>query len=293
MKPWDGDRPLTPRIVLERKEVTAYGLSFTFATEQISDPTDWCSADDNCHRVYVYLGGTMHSMQTALEWGPSGQVLPVAGDIWWKPAGIRHAALVQGDIARYCEIAIPLRILADAVLVPRVRYRDSLFHHLVEEIYKVADRNDANAQLLIESIAHTLLQLIRDKYAESPPVQREHRSLDAATRKMIVEYLNDNLDSKIQLDALAQLTGMSVQGFISAFRRAFHTTPYQFLLERRIERAKTLLLGTSHGVAEIAAAVGFSTPGHFATAFKRRVGIAPSAYRRRVWSPEGSPTPPV
>lgn len=281
MKPWDGDRPLSPRVVLERQDVAARSLSFGFSTELISEPTDWCSFSDTHHLVYVYRGGAMHSMQTALDWGPSGQVPPVAGDIWWKPAAVRCAALVQGDIAEICEIAIPLRALADAPLLPRVKYRDPLFHHLVEEAYSVADRDDAVARMLTDSVAETMLMLIKDKYSEAPPAPRHHRPLDAATRTMLVEYLNDSLDSEIHLDTLAQLSGMSVQAFISAFRRAFHTTPYQFLLERRIERSKTLLLGTSKSIAEIAAAVGFSTPGHFATAFKRRVGMSPSAFRRQ------------
>ncbi|MGW4096394.1 helix-turn-helix domain-containing protein [Mycobacterium sp. NPDC004974] len=281
LKPWDGGRPLTPRVVLEQKDVAARGLSFTFGTERITEPTDWCSFSDTHHLVYVYRGGAMHSMQTALDWGPSGQVPPTSGDVWWKPAGIPCAALVQGDVAGYCEIAIPRRVIGDTALLPRIKYRDLLMQHLVEEIYTVADRDDAIARLLTDSVAETMRLLIRDKYAEAPPKAREHRVFDTATRKMLVEHLNDGLDSEIHLDALARLAGMPVQGFIGAFRRAFHTTPYQFLLDLRIERAKTLLLTTSQTVAEIASSVGFSTPSHFANAFRRRVGISPSGYRQR------------
>lgn len=281
LKPWDGGRPLTPRIVLEQKDVAARGLSFTFGTERITEPTDWCSFSDTHHLVYVYRGGAMHSMQTALDWGPSGRVPPTAGDVWWKPAGLPCAALVQGDVAGYCEIAIPRRVIGDTALLPRIKYRDLLMHHLVEEIYSVADRDDAIARLLTDSVAETMRLLISDKYAEAPPKAREHRAFDTATRTMLVEHLNDSLDSEIHLDALAQLTGMPVQGFIGAFRRAFHTTPYQFLLDLRIERAKTLLLTTLQSIAEIGASVGFSTPSHFATAFRRRVGISPSEYRRQ------------
>lgn len=281
LKPWDGGRPLTPRVVLEQKDVAARGLSFTFGTERITEPTDWCSFSDTHHLVYVYRGGAMHSMQTALDWGPSGRVPPTAGDVWWKPAGLPCAALVQGDVAGYCEIAIPRRAIGDTALLPRIKYRDLLMHHLVEEIYSVADRDDAIARLLTDSVAETMRLLISDKYAEAPPKAREHRAFDTATRTMLVEHLNDSLDSEIHLDALAQLTGMPVQGFIGAFRRAFHTTPYQFLLDLRIERAKTLLLTTLQSIAEIGASVGFSTPSHFATAFRRRVGISPSEYRRQ------------
>lgn len=281
MKPWDGDRPLTPRIMLQHNAVAARGLAFAFATERISAPTDWCSHDDVHHLMYVYRGGTMHSMQTALDWGSPGQV-PSVGDIWWKPAGIACAALVQGDTAGYCEIAVPLGLLGDTGLIPRIKYRDPLMHHLVEQLYSVADRDDPMARLLTDSAAETMRLLIRDKCAEAPSAPCEHRRLDAATRKLVVDYLNDSLDSEIRLDTMARLVGMSVQGFIGAFRRDFHTTPHQYLLDLRIDRAKALLLDTTVGIAEIAASVGFSTPGHFATAFKHRVGISPSTYRRRL-----------
>lgn len=280
MKPWDGDRPQTPRVVLEQHDVAARGLSFTFATEQISAPTDWCSFDPDNHLMYVYRHGSMRSMDTLLDWGPSGRVPPSAGDIWWKPAGIPCAALVQGDVAGYCEITIPGRAIGDAALIPRVKYKNSLVHQLVEEIYSVAGREDAIARLLTDSLAETLRLLIIDTYT-APRPRKEHQrtDLDAATRSAIVEYLSDSLDKDITLDALAEMAQMSVGAFTQAFRKAFHTTPYQFVLDRRIARAQTLLLTTSQSITEIAARVGFSNPSHFATAFKRRVGISPRGYR--------------
>ncbi|MDH6247953.1 AraC family transcriptional regulator [Mycobacterium sp. OTB74] len=98
-------------------------------------------------------------------------------------------------------------------------------------------------------------------------------------RSVVIEYLCDRSDSDIGVDELARLADMSVGNFIKAFRVAFHTTPYQFLLGQRIERAKTLLLTTEQSITEIALAVGFSTPNHFGTAFRRRVGVLPRTYR--------------
>ncbi|ALI28918.1 Transcriptional regulator, AraC family [Mycolicibacterium fortuitum] len=281
-KPWDGDRPLTPRIVLEKKTVNARGLAFTFATEQISAPTDWCSVDENHHLMYVYRHGAMRSMKTLLDWGPSGQVPPSAGDIWWKPAGIPCAALVQGDVARYCEIGIPGRAIGDTTLLPRVKYKDLLVHHLVEEIYSVAGRDDAVARLLTDSLAETIrLSIVDTCTAPQSRKPQQRTTLDATTRAAIVAYLSDSLDSDITLDALAELAEMPVSTFNQAFRRCFHTTPYQFVLERRIARAQTLLLTTALSIGDIAAKVGFSNRSHFATAFKRRVGVSPSEFRAK------------
>ncbi|OBA95949.1 AraC family transcriptional regulator, partial [Mycolicibacterium fortuitum] len=266
MKPWTGDRPMTRRVVLGERAISTRGLSLRFATEQIHTTTDWCCLDDARHLVYVHRAGRLHSMETDLDWGPSGRTLPNVGDIWVVPAGDKCASLVEGDTAEYCEIAIPDQLLGETTLIPRVKHRDPLIHQMVERIYEVADRDDVLAQLLTDSVSETLRLLLTDMYTMDPPQRAEHRPdvLDAPTRSKIIEFLEDGMDSEITLEILAQQAKMSVGGFIKAFRAAFHTTPYQYLLDRRIERAKSLLLTTQQTVAEIASSVGFSTPSHFA-----------------------------
>ncbi|BBX90136.1 helix-turn-helix transcriptional regulator [Mycolicibacterium boenickei] len=283
MKLWNDDRPLTRRLVLGERAVSTRGLSLRFATEQIDNTTDWCCFDDTRHLVFVHRAGRLRSMETDLDWGPSGRALPSVGDVWVVPAGDKCSSLVEGDTAGYCEIAIPDHLLGETTLVPRVKHHDPLIHQMVERIHAVADRDDALARLLTESIGETLRLLITDNYTEVTPSRTEHRTdgLDPAARSKLIAFLEDSMDSEITLEALAQQAKMSVGGFIKAFRAAFHTTPYQFLLDRRIERAKTLLQTTPRTVTEISAMVGFSTPNHFATAFRRRVGVSPSAYRDR------------
>ncbi|WP_454793309.1 helix-turn-helix transcriptional regulator [Mycolicibacterium lutetiense] len=283
MKPWNGDRPRTRRILLGERAVATRGLSLKYATEQIHASTDWCCYDDTRHLVFVHRAGQLLSMETDLDWGPSGRGVPSVGDTWVVPAGDKCASLVQGDTAAYCEIAIPDHLLGATTLIPRVKHRDPLIHQMVERIYAVADRTDAVARLLTDSIGETLRLLITDAYTVNPqpPVHHVPDTLDSATRAKIIEFLEDSMDSDISLETLARQAKMSVGGFIKAFRAAFHTTPYQFLLDRRIERAKSLLRNTPRTVTEISAMVGFSTPNHFATAFRRRVGVSPSTYRDR------------
>lgn len=281
MKLWNDDRPLTRRVVLGERAVSTRGLSLRFATEQIDTTTDWCCFDDTRHLVFVHRAGRLRSMETDLDWGPSGRALPSVGDMWVVPAGDKCASLVEGDTAEYCEIAIPDHLLGETTLIPRIKHHDPLIHQMVERIYDVTDRDDALARLLTESIGETLRLLITDNYAEAAPRRTEYRAniLDSATRSRLIQFLEDSIDSEITLEALAQQAKMPVGSFIKAFRDAFHTTPYQFLLDRRIDRAKTLLLTTPRTVTEISAMVGFSTPNHFATAFRHRVGVSPSTYR--------------
>ncbi|MEM9697077.1 MAG: AraC family transcriptional regulator [Myxococcota bacterium] len=86
---------------------------------------------------------------------------------------------------------------------------------------------------------------------------------------------------------LARCAAMSPFHFVREFRRAFHLTPRQYLIARRIERAKHLLQTTSRSVTEVCLDVGFTSLGSFSTRFARDTGLSPRAYRRvLVPSPE-------
>ncbi|WP_244553287.1 helix-turn-helix transcriptional regulator [Bradyrhizobium erythrophlei] len=67
--------------------------------------------------------------------------------------------------------------------------------------------------------------------------------------------------------------------FACQFRAATGLRPHEFLLQRRICRAKELMRGTSMTIAEIALTVGFLTQAHFTTVFKRFVGYTPRQWR--------------
>jgi len=73
---------------------------------------------------------------------------------------------------------------------------------------------------------------------------------------------------------------MSKYHFIREFRRRFNTTPWQYVVARRIARAKELLLTTDHPVKRIAAECGFGDPNFFSFAFRRETGQSATAFRQ-------------
>ena len=83
----------------------------------------------------------------------------------------------------------------------------------------------------------------------------------------------------LDIPALASVAFASPKHFIRSFRGAFGETPHQYLLRRRIERAKELLRETDASVTEISLEVGFRSLGSFSTAFRALVGEPPSRYR--------------
>ncbi|MEZ0362299.1 AraC family transcriptional regulator [Mycobacterium sp. pUA109] len=276
-KVWDGKRARSPRTLLAQHTTTVGELQMRFVTERVTQPTDWCYHEPH-HVIVVHRRGRLRSIELEFERGPSGPALPAVGDVWVIPAEHRYAALGHGEQIEFCEITVPPSALGGREVRPRINHRDPLLHQLVERMGSVIGREDVLARMLEESLAETLRLHLSDGYTGR--VRRApRRALDPAMQASLVEYLEHSLDAEISVAALAAQAEMPVADFVKAFAAAFHTTPHQFLLDRRMARAKTLLATTDRSITEIGAAVGFGTPSHFATTFKRRVGVTPSAYR--------------
>ena len=85
----------------------------------------------------------------------------------------------------------------------------------------------------------------------------------------------------LDVPALARSAHVSEAYFSRSFKAAFGETPHQYLLRRRMERAKALLREGDLPVTEVCLAVGFTSLGSFSTQFRRLVGESPTAYRDR------------
>jgi transcriptional regulator GlxA family with amidase domain len=107
----------------------------------------------------------------------------------------------------------------------------------------------------------------------------------------------DLVDSRyaepLDLKLLARAARVSPRHFSRSFRRTFGETPHQYLLSRRIERARYLLRTTDMRVAEVCLAVGFNSVGSFTTTFHRHMGASPTEYRRAAGGPSDADRIPL
>jgi len=120
----------------------------------------------------------------------------------------------------------------------------------------------------------------------------KHASPDTRERLRRARALIDACyDTPLDLGQISSAAGFSPYHFIRLFRQAFDQTPHQYLVRKRIERAKDLLAAGDLSVTEICFAVGFQSLGSFSALFHRSVGHPPKIYRARVlaygWSPPG------
>jgi len=97
--------------------------------------------------------------------------------------------------------------------------------------------------------------------------------------RRVAQYVHDNLHRELRLAELSGLVHMSPYHFARLFKQSTGVSPHRFLVQRRIEQARALLEARTLPIAEIARSVGFRTPSHFTTTFRRVTGITPSVYR--------------
>jgi AraC family transcriptional regulator len=96
------------------------------------------------------------------------------------------------------------------------------------------------------------------------------------------DYIEAHLASNVSLLDLAAECQLSPSHFGRAFKRSTGTTPHRWLVERRLARARHLLLRSDQTLAEIAQACGFADQSHLAREFRRMEGAGPSAWKRRL-----------
>ena len=101
----------------------------------------------------------------------------------------------------------------------------------------------------------------------------------ASSLPAIRAYVDRHYAKQLTVPHLAKLAGLSRFHFIRAFRAEAGMTPHQYLRDRRIARARELLVTTPLPVTEICDAVGFQSLGSFCALFKRLTGEAPVSYR--------------
>ncbi len=139
-------------------------------------------------------------------------------------------------------------------------------------------------ELYAESLANVLaLHLLRHHSSLGRRSRRKAERGDGFSKRALglaIDYINDNLSRKVTLTEIAGAAHVSPYHFARLFKTATGLSPHQYVIRRRVERAKTLLVGTDLPIAEVAGAVGFANQSHLALHLRRLLGVSPNTLRR-------------
>jgi len=110
----------------------------------------------------------------------------------------------------------------------------------------------------------------------------------AASLQNVLNYIDGSLTENVSLPQLAEIAGLSLPRFKSSFRGQMGVPPREYILQKKVDLAKELLMNTDQSMTEIAFQLQFSSSQYFATVFRRFTCATPSEFRH---SAAECPTP--
>lgn len=274
----------------ECEERLADGLSVRRATSHPAHEAVRHTHD--FHQVTLFL-----SSPGRVEWhmgedqAYSGR--PAAGDVVICPAHVPTLVLWDrpfDSVSVRISTALLDRVAGRAgrktgTLRPTATRRDDFAGTIAR---KLVEGGGADRGLLAESLGTALaIHLLREYAGEGGPARGEAR-LSHDDLRRVTDYIEGHLADDLSLGRLAALAGSSPHHFLRCFRASTGATPRQYIIGRRVERARELLLGGS-GISEAAFAVGFSSQSHLHQHVRRRLGVTPGELARGRDSTSGHP----
>jgi AraC family transcriptional regulator len=194
------------------------------------------------------------------------------------------------DLVRLYLPATTLDRLADDQGLPRVRgvhmmppqVQDPVTQRLALSLLPVLEAPQAGAAQCLDTAALALhAHIVRSD--GGTPASRSYTGSGLAPWQLrrVRAFVDDNLDADLSTADLAAACSLSPSHFTRAFSASTGTSPHKWLVNRRIERAKALMLGGGDGLSQIALACGFVDQSHFTRVFARSEGESPGRWRRR------------
>lgn len=245
----------------------------------------------NGPRFGMNLGGPMQVRAQfrgdhgATRWLGPGQVnfVPAGQGVDWDFRGRPELVLVHvgPELLQTVASEVYGADLDQVAVLPRLANADETASLLTRQLLKEVEAHDAGTRLFATSIAQALcLHLLRRYSSLGPPHAALQAQLPDGRIGRVIEFIRANLAEDLSVDQLASVAGVSASQFGRVFTAQTGHTPYRFLIKARVEAACGMLEHTGLPVIEVALRCGFGQPGHFATTFRRVVGMTPREYRQ-------------
>lgn len=148
------------------------------------------------------------------------------------------------------------------------------FHQLIK-----LNWNEPGERLLTSSLASELLDHALLSQVGLRDGLQLKGGLAAYQRRQLVEMIEHQLAEPLSIGQLATQCALSPYHFARMFRESFDVPPHQYLLARRLNRARHLLRNSALALGDIALACGFASASHFTNRFRQTLGAAPGEYR--------------
>jgi len=273
---------ISPADAATRKAVTWDGMTAEIVETTGLDRTDFAYSGRE-HVLVVCERGTRRAGDTSVAGLPRSGMGALAGKICFVPAGrdYRHWQELRTP-ARFVFIYLDTgKLPIQALDTPRVLFEDALLLAASLRLGDLFEDPTPSSHQYLEALGSVVLhELERLNGQPSAARQPIRGGLAAWQQRTVAAFIEEHLAEPISLASLAQLVRLSPFHFSRAFKQSFGLPPHRYHIDRRIERAKSLLVESSMSVTQIGFEIGFSETSAFSATFRRLTGTTPTAYTR-------------
>lgn len=158
-------------------------------------------------------------------------------------------------------------------------FRDPrIANQLIQLWHTLADEAPA-ARLFADQVMRVVLHTLARRTEARLPARHARERLPAHTVRRLRDYVESSLVDDVDVTTMARVAALSQAHFARAFAATLGMTPFHYVMTRRLARARELLERTDRPVVTIALDVGFKTPSHFTSRFRREFGVTPREIR--------------
>lgn len=212
------------------------------------------------------------------------------GTLDFDPAGERTAVRWTEPHNLLCLMPSPQMFQRALVDVPSAgslelmranHVRDPQIENIGQALMAECANGFASGRLFGEALALALVSRLVSNFSARKPVVESVAAggIPLWRLRQVTQYVEDNLGYDICIADLAKVAEMSDFHFTRMFKQSTGVTPYRYILQRRIQRARELLARSAMSLHEVAAHAGFGDQAHLSTVFKKTTGMTPKQFR--------------
>lgn len=251
---------------------------------------------ENVYTPYFYFA---LALDQELHWNAATQdgmteLKTSPGDIWINPPRTPFSH----DISEPCHFVIlaveekqfldscTLNLKGKALqFLNNYNVHDETIKGIIDLFYLEAGTGARNGYSYLKNLIALLATQYIQNYSNYNDLQNRRETSSKFDRTQIDKidhYIAANMSGPISVEDLADLLHCSKFYFLREFKKRVGITPYQYLMEKRLEQARNLLTSTQANIASVAFDLGFNDQAHFTRAFKNQFGLTPGQYQKQI-----------
>ncbi len=233
------------------------------------------------HRVKVHIGDPVRgacSIQRFVYEPGHVDILPAGTSDCWREEGSSTSLFLRFTPALLARAAQDMGLDPCRVgLDPQHQFRDAQIEHIARALDAEQAAGHPSGRLYTDSLALALAVRLLGHYKLPGHLPR---GLSAAQRRRVTDYIEAHIDDSLTLETLAAVANLSASHLKTLFKASTGVPVHEYVIQRRVARAKALLIAGHLPASQIALEAGFAHQSHMARCMRRVLGVTPSALAR-------------